>query len=87
MILRSFNLLNICLLLFWLKLDCAVLVNPLILLEILMLKILLSFFWPKVSLMVIGLILSMLFFGQDVPPSSTCQFQLDENTGSREDSF
>ena len=46
----------------------------------------LSLLWLRVSLMVIGLILSgPLPSGRGVPPSSTCQFQLDEDKGSRRD--
>ena len=60
MILKSFNSLNISLLLFWLRLGCAVLVNRLFLLVILTLILLSSPPWPREFQMTNGLIWSVL---------------------------
>ena len=51
-----------------------------------MLTLLLSLLWLRVSLTVTRIDLERAFAtGRRVPPSSTCQFQLDEDKGSRRD--
>ncbi len=84
MILRSFNSPSIFLLLYWLKLGCAgqpvVLagdfnVEPLVIPSLA--KGISDGHWVDLE--------HAFSFGRGVPPSSTCQFQLDEDKGSRRD--